>query len=386
MRKRDLIQPTGLTKAIFWYAVFTLVHSFVMYFLGKGGFYELMLASRLIVYPAIVYFATVQVNRDERAIGKSIKAAEWIAVSVMVGYLLLNLFPELTFLGFIKAGDFSGTGLTREGISRFFIPGEMFLTFYVAYFLCKVSSRFHPKDIILLLLSVVAVTLTYTRAIWVAIGVSFLAFWLIETKMSKKIFSGAVIFLAMLVLLAAAPDRLYFYSQRAASIVPDILAGSNDPTTTVAFRVIEVQQALEKFLEQPILGVGIGMPYRSAAASLFLTATAKEWKAYLVMVHNGFVDVLVHQGLIGFLFFMNILYQVFIRLRFSRAFPFKTWSGDLKIVWYCLLTFFAMAVGGGNGFTSGLEFTMFFFFFFALLDAGEMNYKRYIATNQKTSA
>jgi O-antigen ligase len=372
LRQRDLIQPTALTKAIFWYAAFTLVHSFLMYFLGKGGLYELLLASRVIIYPAVVYFATVQVSRHEKGIRKSINAAERIAVFVMVGYLLLNLFPELTFFGFIHAGDFSGS-LSREGVSRFLIPGEMFLTFYAAYFLCKVSSRFDTKYIILLPLGIVAATLTYARSIWLAITLSFVAFWSLEAKISKKVLSGIVVAVVALVLLAAAPEQIYLYSQRLASIVPELLAGSSDPTTTVTFRYIEVQQGLEKFVETPILGVGIGMPYRSAAADLFLTATEQEWKAYLVYVHDGFVDVLVHQGIIGFLLFLTILYQVFVRLRFSRAFPFRDWSGDLKIVWYCLLTFFPMALGGGNSTATQIQFTMFFFFFFALLDANQMN-------------
>jgi O-antigen ligase len=380
----ELIQPTGLSKAILWYAVFTLVHSFIIYFLGKGGFYELMLASRVIVYPAIVYFATAQVNRNEESIQKSIRVAEWIGVSVMVGYVVLNLFPELTFFGFIHAADFSGTQLTREGISRFFIAGEMFLTFYATYFLCKVASRFQPKYIILLPLGILAVTLTYTRSIWLSIAMSFFVFWLLEAKISKKVFSGIVIVVVTLALLAAAPEQIYLYSQRLASVVPDLLAGSSDPTTTVTFRILEVQQALEKFVETPVLGVGIGMPYRSAAADLFLSATAKEWKSYLVFVHDGFVDVLVHQGIIGFLLFLNILYQVFVRLRFSGTYPFRFWSSDLKIVWYCLLTFFPMAIGAGDSTATDIGFAMFFFFFFALLNANLVTHLRLFAEVEKS--
>jgi O-antigen ligase len=376
MRQPNLIQPTGLTKAVLWYVVFTFVHSLVMFILGKGALFELLLASRNIIYPGILYFAVAQANSNEEAVAKSVKGAEWIGVIVVLGYLFLNFFPEFSLLGFVKASDFSYTAMTIEGVSRFFIPGEMFLTFYAAYFLCKVSTRFHPKYVLLLPLSLVAVTLTYTRSIWLAITVSFVAFWSLEAKISKKVFSGIMVAVIALVLLAAAPEQIYLYSQRLASIVPDLLAGSSDPTTTVSFRFLEVQQALEKFVQTPILGVGVGMPYRSAAADLFLSATAKEWKGYLTFVHNGFVDVLVHQGIIGFLFFLNILYQVFVRIRFSRAYPFRDWSGGMKIVWYCLLTFFVMTLGAGDGFTSMIDFTTFFFFFFALLDANQMNQQR----------
>jgi O-antigen ligase len=382
IRQPKLIQPTGLTKAVLWYVAFTFVHSFAMSLLGKGGLYELTLASRNIIYPGIVYFAVVQANSNEEAIQKTVKVAEWIGVFVIVGYLFLNLFPQFSLLGFVKASDFAYTSMTIEGVSRFFIPGEMFLTFYAAYFLCKVSSRFHPKYIILLPLSLVAVTLTYTRSIWLAITLSFISFWLLEVKISKKVFSGIMVVVVTLVLLAVAPEQIYLYSQRLASIVPDLLAGSSDPTTTVAFRFLEVQQALERFTQTPILGVGVGMPYRSAAADLFLSATEKQWKARVTFVHNGFVDVLVHQGIIGFLLFLNILYQVFVRLRFSRTFAFREWPGELKMVWYCLLTFFVMAIGGGNSTATQIEFTMFFFFFFALLDTSQMNFQMSVKNHE----
>jgi hypothetical protein len=43
------------------------------------------------------------------------------------------------------------------------------------------------------------------------------------------------------------------------------------------------------------------------------------------------------------------------------------------IVPYCLLSFFVMTLGAGDGFTSMIDFTTFFFFFFALSDADRMD-------------
>ncbi len=71
--------------------------------------------------------------------------------------------------------------------------------------------------------------------------------------------------------------------------------------------------ALDRFVQRPILGVGFGALWQTGAG-VIQSLIAYDAYSFINQAHNGYIDILAHLGLAGFIGLVAFLVIVFIRL------------------------------------------------------------------------
>jgi O-antigen ligase len=264
--------------------------------------------------------------------------------------------------------------MIEAGFQRLFVPGESVILFYSAYFLCLMATGFRLKYIAFAGMGVMAVILNFSRSLWFGILLSVGLFAVVAMRARQRLRLAILVPIALIVITASMPEKLPFIGERFLSSF-DFLDHGIGSSYSFSTRYYETMEALTVWLETPMLGNGLGVPYRWIGFDLDgseMPIDQAEFKnrgerLFASMVHNGLAEILLHEGLLGFLLFGNIILQCvlgYYRVG-SRG---KGWSLEWKASWYCLWTFLVLAVLGGDGF-SQIDFGIFFFVILGLLDS-----------------
>lgn len=155
-----------------------------------------------------------------------------------------------------------------------------------------------PLIFILLGLEMFSLAVTFSRGYWITTMLGLLAsVFFIKGQARRRIFilMGGGIALAAIVALVVLPhifgSLLTGLLERAGSISPD--------TLTLRARLVESEAALHKFIQNPVIGYGMGALF--SFFNIITDITIRTW-----YIHNAYIFLLFKFGLVGFLLFMSM--------------------------------------------------------------------------------
>ena len=161
-----------------------------------------------------------------------------------------------------------------------------------AIYLFKVHPSFRKRVILItiLVLYIINIILTYSRTGMIAMGVIAIG---LTVKSRRKAKTLILILIILGLIICLAPSR---YKDRAASIfIPEKSEdGSREARITIFWRGIEI------FLENPVLGVGLGN-FSVAEGAMHEFG---QWK----VAHNGYLEMASELGIFGLIIFLGLLY------------------------------------------------------------------------------
>lgn len=157
---------------------------------------------------------------------------------------------------------------------------------FAVYFLMVNARKIWPLLGVLILTS--AVVLTHSRAGFVGLCVTGLAFLLFFMKTQKKY---AILFVGFALLLwSVAPES---YKERISTITA---WEADELTGKTGTRIDSWKVAITEGLKHPILGVGAG------SGVYVMGKTSKDWHD----IHNAFIQVFVEMGILGFMAYLSL--------------------------------------------------------------------------------
>jgi O-antigen ligase len=219
------------------------------------------------------------------------------------------------------------------GVLRSETPGQFLIAGALVYLLAAFAKRqlqwtfFHA---ILAAILAGGLLVGFGRGLWMSVILGwFLLFFF--SKKSNFIRISALISVSALLLIVSAiflkPDYVNAVANRFFSVGKELQGGSS-----FGRRIEENQYALQKFIESPVLGVGLGGRYKPPGAESLV------WEDESRYIHNAYVRIATKTGLFGLL---SVIFLVLI-FWWRTATILKTCHRDQAIVftafWLVLTT------------------------------------------------
>lgn len=333
--KADLsIELYGLEKH---YLIFTgLILFSIIYTPERED--ALLLAVRYLVLLSMTYLIYNSI-KDEEELKRVCYLAIGIAILIAAGNLVQTyLNPQIAAMNYTSSGSrlvrSSGAELDPNIFaSNYFLPLMLLVTFFTRA--KTLFGRLFLFSGIGLIIG--SVLLTYSRSAWISVGLGVL----VIVYMTKDIRLLGYLFISFLIafVLSETIQQLTFsFLER----LLDIFAGSSDDSSK--FRIILAVTAILIILDSYLLGVGF-----DGFSAAFKTYHPPETTQGIFDAHNEYYAVFAELGLIGFLLFLAILYQIFKTLtrtiKETENDLIKTLSTGLFATFICYLVFYNF-IGG----------------------------------------
>jgi O-antigen ligase len=322
-------------KPVFFFFVFLLVASFSFLNINAGDEkFFLVVFLKYLSMPCMFILTYNTVNSEETG-NKSLLYFALISIPpVIIGYL------QLLFGTADHYSSFWGQRYDRI-YSTFAHPNQF--AFYLAVMLFALLSMFQRKvfprlSLIYGGIVIVAILLTYSRAVWLCMGVCLAVFILF----SPRLWAPAVVCCMCLVFLLSPIIR---------TGMKDTLDPNFGQRTSVDMRINITESLLKKaFLQKPLLGFGLGTSEK----------LVKEHTDYPELPpHNDYIRVLVEAGALGFAAFFIYLLSLVV-LPFGRLGPFFT-NRNVRL-YHIMILFLAVIIAAtnhlGNVSTMGMWFAL----------------------------
>lgn len=266
----------------------------------------LFLSFRMIILFLMTYliYNVINTEKELRMIGYIIIAAALIVA--MQSLLQFYINPEIAAFNYANQGEKLLRGEGTESDPNIFasnlIPAIMLLGAYFGH-LVSVSKRIFAFTILGLLFA--AVLLTYSRSSWVAIAIGLILIMGIQKKFGLLFYLFIAFFVTFLV--SETVQRLTF------SVITrfiDIFAGETDDSSR--YRIVLAKTAILMILDTYLLGVGY-----QGFSSAFKDYHPPQETAGIFEPHNEFYSVFAELGIIGFILFLMILWNIFKKAKIS---------------------------------------------------------------------
>lgn len=221
---------------------------------------------------------------------------------------------------------------TFGGIARSASPGLVFMAGVFIYICAAYTMRPKPRvagSVLVGMILLGGIVVSFTRSLWVSVlvGVILLAFFARQSR--YMIMVGTMLmggFAALSVLTVANPTYVEAITSRLLTINDEIKEG-----TSFGRRKIELDYAIPKVIENPLIGVGMGGKYKPHTLDAF------GWEGETRYVHNMYAAVATKMGVPGLL---ALLWLVGVILWRSWRMVRRR-EGDPPVVfacWWVLLT------------------------------------------------
>lgn len=241
-------------------------------------------------------------------------------IFVLLGILQYILLPRLELLIFLGEWDIHSYRL----FSTFFDPNYagLFIAFEILLLFMSISIYPKMSKIILgmIVISYIALFLTFSRSSIVTIGVSMIFYLLLSGK--KKLVG---FFLCILLLSFG---LLFLYSKNFSGEGVKILR-----TASIQMRLSSYQEGLKVFSENPILGVGFNS-YKYARNNYTELTRNEAVSNASNAPSNSFIFILATTGIVGFLcfgLFIFLLLKVLF-LKYKESNDKRIYSGAIAII------------------------------------------------------
>ncbi len=284
--------------------------------------------------------------RDRDSITSSINAVIIIGVLVAIGVFIETwTFGRVLVVTPLTEIGYSGRS-TPSGFPVMMVSSSLL---FVYYLLDQSTSR--GKNLLRLfgwMIILVASLLTQSRTLLVAIVVSTLILLVLSALFSvqkinwKKTVPLFIFFPVGFLMASTLGNRFirsdfsdYFSSRYEVLTGVETLVDYSNKDT----RRAEIELGMKRFIETPIVGVGLGSKYRAATLSVYNKADPA------ITIHNAFAFFLFRYGIAGLIAFLLLIFYVFQSLYFA----FRSDSiFSLERIGLCigLVNLFACAVFG----------------------------------------
>ena len=293
-----------------WLIIFFFTCFFSVFIGIKNGYatQAVLFDLRVFLYYSI-FFPTVLILHDF----SKLKKIFYFILSVGTIKCLVDSFLSI----FILPGSFDNVSLSflpfarLTGYSEIIYP--LTLISALSYFLFQ--KQIEKKIIIIpsILISIIALYLSYTRGSWVSaiLAIILLFILLIRSKVviiNWRIMSliSVTIFSILLLLTFFNIISLDIFLGRLTSITLEKIDISN------LGRLVEYVTAIEAFLSNPITGAGFGLMFNYFSPGIGYLST--------IYCHNSYLYILSKMGLIGFIpFLFLLLYSIRVGIRILNS-------------------------------------------------------------------
>lgn len=376
-RERSTLWTPG-ARVILVYAIYTVAQMLWIGATTTESLKDLMTDVRQILYPIAVYFCIRLATRNPEDLGRLKRWLDWFAVALFAHFYLLYFFPRFREM-FQVDDSYTDNDMMAAGLVRFLHPGEQLILVFAIVYSCQTLAKFTYRAAILGAVGTMAEMLSLTRSAWISLVFSGFLFWLLVLDQKRRFVAAAQIILLVLISLVLVQTRSegQFMISRLSSIY-GMYEGGVESSYSTATRYQETIAAYEAWKETPIIGNGVGVPYRAVrfelnggamdAASQADMLEDRRFRTFGAKVHNGVMELLLHQGVIGLALLCFAIFEIVRRYFYFSKPGDRAWSPDEKAYWYALWSFLWMAVIGGSGFAE-LPFGISLFAMLGLLDS-----------------
>lgn len=240
---------------------------------------------------------------------------ELLLLAALVSVAMIAQFSLGTSVGLLagRVEALRTEGTTYAGITRILPPGQSlvlvgFITMTFRMFFARPTPGALGRLLIWGLLAA-ALILTFNRSFWVAVAITLVMGILLARGSDRR---KATLWMLSVGFLLAVVLLLVFYdpeseAARLASATLDRLTTLvsqetfQDPfrSSSLRWRDFEYAYAIARFLERPIIGIGLGTFYRPLLFGI-------DWEGFdgRSYTHNGHLSILMTTGLVGYLSFL----------------------------------------------------------------------------------
>lgn len=199
----------------------------------------------------------------------------------------------------------------------------IFVLIYLLFCKKSASKKFNLLLYALLLLALISLVLTNTRAAWLAFLIGLIVYAIKEKRLR--------IYLFILCIFSAT-----FFHQKIVDRFSDLITPRKYGINSWDFRKDLAKQLLTNaFPKHPFVGFGIGSSEE----------VATEYTTYPLPPHNDFLRILIESGIIGLLCFINFFYMNFkYYIKKIKKYPARTYN----VFMFALLTVYVVASFGQN--------------------------------------
>jgi O-antigen ligase len=265
----------------------------------------------------IIFFPTLQLIRDERALRRFLNGILILAAVLLIGVLFPNKLEPLLYIEERAAG--TGSEIYSD-IRRVYYAGDMVLYAMIpvtmaALAMIKKGNQLWRIGFLGLLLF--WLFRTFFRQYWLTIFVTcILLLWFLTSRdrlrLIKRMAPAIIIGILLLAIFSFTyPTKIerivYIMTDRLGSLLNDPLRNEG----SLQWRAIETRAALDQIYRHPILGIGLANSYRTPMAGE-ADDMYSGW-AYKY-VENGYLYIAVMMGLAGLLPFLWLCMAYLIRV------------------------------------------------------------------------
>lgn len=295
-------------------AVFSLIN---IDYLNSGVTFFLKLVSLLAIY--LLAYHLVQNERDAYLI--------FLTVALSSIIPMVNGFFQYATGGGVQQGMDETLRINSTFVLSnpyaVFLCINIFTLIYLLFFKKSESKKFNLFLYSLLLLALISLILTYTRAAWFAFLIGLIVYAIKEKRLRIYLFLLCIMGMALL-------------HQQIIERFSDLITPRKYGINSLEFRMDIGKQLLQNaFPKHPFLGFGIGSSEQVAI----------EYTTYPLPPHNDFLRILIESGVIGLLCFINFFYMNFkYYITKIKKYPDRSYN----IFMLVLLAVYAVASFGQN--------------------------------------
>lgn len=276
------------SKPVFYFLLFLIFTSFTLFF----SYDKALNLEGLIIYLTAFFWFVISFQNQEK-----IK-------SQLFSFFFLSSFITATSFYLGKIFHFKyleePTALIFSGYNHNLI-GD-FLALALVYFSYLLIVKNQKKIIFLILLILPAFIFSFSRTAFLSVSITLILF-LILTKKPSNIFN----YLILIILIIVSVFSTVYFSQELFSLLPrsvQKILNIKKEKTFLANRPKYFAYSLKTFIKNP-LGVGINnLQYHTSKYQF-------TFEEGVTTAHNFFLDVLVENGFLSFLFLLILLFYVF---------------------------------------------------------------------------
>ncbi|MBN1312971.1 MAG: O-antigen ligase family protein [Anaerolineae bacterium] len=295
---------------------------------------------RVIAY-YLVFFSVTNLIRTENQLDWLLKGLNGAALVTGMLIIIQAALPGISLLQQVgRVERLLTEGSRYNDITRVVdLPGEALIFMMFSVVLANLLHR-QPariRDWLLLVPLGIAIIFTFNRNFWVSIGMAVFILAYLGDRIGWQRFTvyglgGALLLgLAIVISLSMPESKLgrltYATGERVVSLVK--------PTTytegsSIQFRVIETQYALQQIDRRPVFGVGLGGYYRPYDSRL-------DWEYFdgRGYIHNGHLWLILKSGFAGYLCFLWLSIAFIVR-------SFRRWRSVRQLKYRSVLLGFVI--------------------------------------------
>ncbi|MHB1295050.1 MAG: O-antigen ligase family protein [Anaerolineae bacterium] len=283
----------------------------------------------------LAFFPITNLIRTRRQMAILIYGMLTMAVFASLVMFVQVVSPSIQIIE-TRAMELSTAGVEYAGVLRTFIEAERIIYVSLPIMLALLLLVQNGSYVLRLAATGavgLGVFLTFQRNYWLTtmIALGTMAVLVSVRERTKMVRYGLVV-LVVVALAAVLPIQA---TQRYISAAADRLIFGMSPETlamdsSTQMRVMETGYALESVERNPLVGVGLGTPYRPATLSDQYYSTEYPGMGLRWYMHNAYLWVLVDMGLLGFLPFLWLYIGAIVR-------GFKRWRSVPNVTYRAIV-------------------------------------------------